>query len=322
MSRASLVVIVALIALVSACDSDSGDGTNAGKGGSSGEAGSAGSKPASPCASRTGEPGQTVIQLSHGDRDRSYVLYVPQGYDASRPLPLVLNFHGYTSSPATQLVFSGLGARADTQGFILALPEGVATSWNSGNCCADAYTNGVDDVGFARAVVADISSKLCVDEERIYATGMSNGGMFAQRLACDAADMFAAIAPVAGVLTLKPEECNPVRPISVMHYHGSADPIVQFTGGGIGTTIPVADSMAFWVAKNGCESKPAESFRQGDAHCDSYPGCRDGVEVTLCTIDGGGHCWPGNLTCPFGTSTENISASDTMWDFMQRYTVP
>jgi polyhydroxybutyrate depolymerase len=221
-----------------------------------------------------------------------------------------------------QLNFSGLGPIADAQGFILALPEGVQASWNSGNCCGDAFVNSVDDVGFVRAVVADVSSRLCVDEARIYATGMSNGGFMAHRLACDAADLFAAVAPVAGVVTLKPDECNPSRPISVMHFHGTEDSVVPFGGGGAGATISVPDSMAFWVDRNGCEAEPEETFRQGNARCESHPRCRGEVDVTLCTIEGGGHCWPGNPTCPFGSSTTDLSASSAMWEFMQQYTMP
>jgi len=323
MFRASAVTLLLGCSLIAAaCGSDSNDGSAAGNGGS-GSAGTAGSAPAPKCSGEhVAEAGKTVVPLSHGGRDRTYVLYVPQGYDASRPLPLVLNFHGYTSSAEVQLFFSGLGAIADERQFILAVPEGIEASWNSGNCCAGALAAGVDDVGFARAVVEHVSNKLCVDAERVYATGMSNGAFLAHRLACEAADVFAAVAPVAGVVTLTPEDCKPSRPISVMHFHGTEDTVVRYDGGGYAPTMSVADSMALWVDRNGCDAEPEETFRKGNTHCESYPGCRDGVDVTLCTVEGGGHCWPGNASCPFGTSTTDLSASSAMWEFMQQYTMP
>ncbi len=145
------------------------------------------------------------------------------------------------------------------------------------------------------------------NEKRVYVTGMSNGGFMSQRLACDLSDRIAAIAPVAGnnVTT----SCVPTRPISVMEFHGTADSTVPYSGTG--------PTIAAWVDRNGCDSSPAVTFDSGNARCETYNGCDGGVEVTLCTITGLGHAWPG----AFG-GTSDISATDAMWSFFERYRLP
>jgi polyhydroxybutyrate depolymerase len=267
--------------------------------------------------------GDTIIQVPEdAGADRTYRLHVPPGYDGKTATPLIMNFHGYTSNASQQESFSGMSAKADTAGYIVAYPEGLNMSWNAGTCCGTSLATGVDDVGFTRRVVADISLRVHIDPKRVYVTGMSNGGFMAQRLACEAADIFAAFAPVAGVLGLPPAQCTPSRPLSMMEFHGTADPLVAYDGGGSLDNVSVADTFAGWAARNGCTDTPTETYDSGTAHCGTYSACKAGTKVTLCTLDGEGHCWPGQTYCPYGASTTDINADDAMWAFFQSFQLP
>jgi polyhydroxybutyrate depolymerase len=257
------------------------------------------------------------LEVDVGGSTRQYDLFVPSGYDADVPTALVLNFHGLMGSPAGQADFSQFNVTAETRGLLVAYPRGIGQSFNAGACCGDAASQGVDDVGFARALVAQVAAQHCVDPRRIYVTGMSNGGHMAHTLACEAADVFAAAAPVSGVLGIP---CRPARPISVLDFHGTGDLIVPYGGAGPGFP-PVDTMMADWAARNGCGSPSEVTVSVGDAVCERWPACTDGVEVTLCTL-GAGHCWPGGGTCLFGTKSDAISASEMMADLFASQLLP
>ncbi|MBW2405591.1 MAG: hypothetical protein JRF42_17830, partial [Deltaproteobacteria bacterium] len=228
---------------------------------------------------------------------RSYEIHLPPAYDGSTPLPLVLNFHGFTSSGLGQQRSSNMDVTADRAGFAVAYPNGLDSSWNAGICCGRSATFDVDDVGFARAVIEDIGARGCIDEARIYATGMSNGGFFSHRLACEAADVIAAVAPVSGVLGIDDAECTPARPIPLIQLHGTGDMLVPYEGGGLAGSQSVADSIAGWLARNGCTEESSVSYQNGMATCETFDQCDGDASVTLCTIEGAGHCWPGQ-PCP------------------------
>jgi polyhydroxybutyrate depolymerase len=278
------------------------------------EAGLPASDSATPCAAPGLAPGTHNLTLQHDGIQRSYLLYVPKGLPSGTPAPLVLNFHGITMTPALQVAFSGMNAAADSHKFVLAYPAGIQNSWNGGLCCGAAATQNVDDVGFARAVVADVQKRLCIDSKRIYAAGMSNGAILTYRLACEAADLFAAIGPVAGRLALlKP--CTPSRPVPIVHHHGTLDTFVQYSAG--------SATVAGWVQRNGCtDEEPAQTYSKGIASCEAYTQCKGGVRVEFCTITGGGHCWPGQSICPFGLSTTDISANEMIWSLFKQYKLP
>ena len=141
-------------------------------------------------------------------------------------MPLVLDFHGYLGSSGEQATFSQITPAADAAGVAIVLPQGVGNSWNGGACCGQAASEDIDDVGFIRALVDAMDMHVCFDAARVYAMGMSNGGYISNRLGCEAADVFAAIGPVAGMIQIPFEECQPSRPVPVMHFHGTADLIV------------------------------------------------------------------------------------------------
>jgi len=243
-------------------------------------------------------------------------VHLPPGYDATTPVPLVLNFHGFTSDGAQEALLSQMNAKADAEGFVVLYPYGTGSplSWNAGACCGSAVQNSVDDIGFVRAVVDAADDQLCIDDARVYATGMSNGGFLSHRIGCELADRFAAIAPVAGVNGMT--TCMPARPMPVMHFHGTADPLVPYTGSTSLGFIAVPDSFAAWAARDACTGDAVETYRNGDSHCSTYKDCGGGAEVTLCTIDGGGHTWPGGTPVPsLGTTTTDLDATDAMWAF-------
>ena len=257
--------------------------------------------------------GTTTIAIPYGGINREYILHVPPEH--SGHLPLVVNFHGLTMTDAGEEVFSAMDAKADAAHFIVAYPNGLNESFNAGLCCGTSGTAQVDDVGFTRALVADIQKRVCVDAKRIYATGMSNGGFMSQRLGCDAADLFAAIAPVSGLLAVV--ACNPSRPMPVIEFHGTADSIVQYGG------VPSVDATwKGWAQRDGCTDTPIETFHKGTASCMTYSQCNGGVKVTQCTLAGEGHCWPGQALCPYGAADMDLNADDAIGEFLQAFSLP
>lgn len=251
-----------------------------------------------------------LIKLKIGEMVRRYHLYVPPGVDPRRATPLVLNFHGLNASAEEQMEYSGLNVTARARGFLVAYPEGIDGSWNGGDCCGPAARAGIDDVGFARAVVQDTSSRVCVDTRRIYATGMSNGAILSHRLACEAADLFAAVAPVAGGLFL--QDCRPERPVPVLAINGTADEVMAFS---------VAESSyRSWQLFDQC--RLGAEKEQG--RCSLNRRCPEGAMVGLCRLEGVGHCWPGTERCENGVSTSplDFSANVEMWRFFEQVEMP
>jgi len=302
-------------------DGGTADGNVAADGGpGDGGPGDAGRSDAGPACAFVGlSVGDTDVDLDYDGRTRTYHVHVPTGYDASEPLPVVLNFHGFSSDALQQMVLTRMNDKADAEGFLAVHPEGfgLARSWNGGACCGEAADMGFDDVGLVRAIVADLATRVCLDRSRVYATGMSNGGFLSHRLACEAADLVAAIAPVAGVLGIPPEDCAPSRPIPVMHFHGTADPLVPWAGSSLSGFPSVPDTIAGWVARDGCTGSSETTFSMGDSTCETWSTCDAGTEVTLCTVTGGGHWWPGGVA-----SGAAIVATDHMWEFFTRYRLP
>jgi polyhydroxybutyrate depolymerase len=258
--------------------------------------------------------------VAFGSDTRSFDLHVPATYDPAVPMPVVLNFHGYTSNAPEEEALSDMNGKADTAGFIVVYPQGTGTaqSWNAGACCGEAVQQNKDDVGLVGAILDVLQDRLCIDAKRVFATGMSNGGFMSHRLACEMSTRIAAVAPVAGVLGIP--ACNPTRPVPIIHFHGTLDPLVPY-GGSLALGFPsVPDTFAGWAKREACVGDPVETYRKNDAHCSTYRGCTSGSEVTLCTVDGGGHTWPGGLPVPvLGYTSPNLSATDAMWDFFVKH---
>ncbi|HMJ15005.1 MAG TPA: prolyl oligopeptidase family serine peptidase, partial [Polyangiaceae bacterium] len=170
-------------------------------------------------------------------------------------------------------------------------------------------------------LVEEVASKGCIDRKRVYAMGMSNGGFMSHRLACEAADVFAAVGPVAGKVGIP--NCQPSRPVPVLHFHGTADTLVAYDTPALsGEGLNVPDTLARWATRDGCQEGPTQTFQTGTVTCQTWSRCNGGAEVRLCTAQGTGHCWPGQPVCPFGTVTSDIEASRELATFFKRFALP
>ena len=285
-------------------------------------------------------PGDYELSLLIGNRTRTFLVHVPpQALDDS-PLPVVVNFHGGGSNAQQQCQYSGMNATADRHGFIVVYPNGTGVmpgqrrllTFNAGGCCPPATRNSVDDVGFTETILSVLGEKIGVDPHRLYATGMSNGGMMAHRMAVDSSRI-AAVASVAGQLNVK--SFRPSRPVSVMEFHSVDDRRAVYEGG-LGSRPsgnrfrfpPVQTGIDQWVAHNECPHTPviAEtltgapgSLNEGQTVIKiAYGPGQDGAELVLYKFTGVGHVWPGSamsLPILLGRATTLVDANETMWQF-------
>jgi polyhydroxybutyrate depolymerase len=236
---------------------------------------------------------------------------------------------------------SGLNAKADEAGFIVVYPFGTGRldnqllTFNGGGCCGYAMEHAIDDVGFTRALLDDLATVANVDADRVFATGLSNGGIMAHYVATHLADRIAAIAPVGGPLMV--DAIQPKRPVAVMHFHGTGDEFAPFKGGygkgsygrskGVTDFRSVKHTIEAWVKVNGCNAEPKVEALPDQADDGmkvtrkAWSGGRDGSEVVLIEIENGGHTWPGQkpIVAMLGPSTMDISANDLMWEFFQKH---
>ncbi len=281
-------------------------------------------------------PGDHTRSVKVDGRTRTYLAHVPPGYDGAKAVPVVLVFHGGGGNAEQMPRFCGINDTADREGFLAVYPSGTGRAaklltWNAGNCCGYAQKQNVDDVAFVRTLLDDLARAARVDRKRVYATGMSNGAMLAYRLASELSDRIAAVAPVAGPMGTA--TCRPKRPVPVIHFHGTADRFAPFRGGRGEKSLSGTDfysvehSVRAWVKANGCKETPTvvrlpKRVEDGTAVVrKTYGGGRDGSEVVLVVIEGGGHTWPGRepRLKALGRSTRNVSANDVMWAFFQKH---
>ena len=286
-----------------------------------------------PNATAAGDPVESIVA---GGVVRTYLLHLPTGGVTPR-MPLVLAFHGGGGTGAGMRGLTGFDARADRLRVIVAYPDGVRRRWNDGR---RTIPSPVDDVGFVAQLIDTLSGRYGVDPARVYATGISNGGLFSERLACDLAPRIAAIAPVAANMPADiVPACAPARPVSVLQINGTADPLVPYSGGEIarplgfgpgGTVLSTAESVAFWVRRDACSGRPEPTAVPPRTVPDGtrvtrfvYSGCAGGAAVALYAVDGGGHTWPnGPKFLPVarvGPVSRQLDASSTILDFFLRH---
>lgn len=247
--------------------------------------------------------GDAAGALMVGGLNRTYLVHAPAGLD--RPNGLVLNLHGAGMTGGAQAAATNFNAVADQHGFVVAYPDGFDLSWADGRGASVPDRQGVDDVGFLVALVERLRQDYGVEPGRVFATGLSAGGFMASRLACERADIFAAVAPVAGSLGVA-VPCTPSRPVSVQLVHGTADAVVPFGGGPMlgrgGPSDIVAAPALAQRFRDVNQCPPPVEHINGAVHTFSATGCAAGTEVDLVQIDGGGHVWPGGPFAPFDAS--------------------
>ncbi len=257
---------------------------------------------------------------------RRYFVHVPPRYDRTKPTPLVISMHGAGGWPRQQQYLTQWSRLADTQGFIVVYPAGTGFPqiWH---VFRDAGLR--RDVKFISEMIDTLERTYNIDSTRIYANGFSNGGGMAFVLSCTLFDRIAAVGLVAAAETLPWNWCDDRRPMPMIAFHGTTDPIIPYTGGHsplAPQTFPNVETWASsWAHRNDCASKPADSAVTADVTRRQYTGCADGATVVLYTIRGGGHTWPGGKPLPsiiVGATSHEIDATREMWNFFRRHPLP
>ena len=273
------------------------------------------------CTAKPGLSGDRTVKVMVGSTERTFDLHVPATYDPTKRTPMVFVFHGYTMTNTQIATASHFAAAADKHGMIALFPQGIQNSFNAGDCCGIAQSDGVDEIAFANAMIAAIDGEYCLDAKRVFSAGFSNGGFLSYRLACELSDKIAAVAPVAGGLRIDASACKPKRPVPLLHIHGTNDLLVPYNGGGVGAIHPVSYSIDAFKTKNGCAAGAGTGvYTKDDVSCTKWSGCTDGADVELCTVTGGGHAWPGGDVLPYGGSTsQNLDSSETIAAFFDAH---
>ena len=259
------------------------------------------------------------ITITSGGIDRNFLLYVPSIYDAGTPAPLIFCFHGYGSSASVNLAYTGFRAIADTAGFILIHPQGTLDATNTPHWNVGWGLSTVDDVGFTQDMIDYVEANYNLNTERIYSTGMSNGGFMSYVLACELSNEIAAIASVTGSMSPPTaSSCSPTHPTPVLQIHGTNDPTVPYEGAIFSQNID--DVMAYWVDYNNCNPTPSQTpipdINTGDGTTVDhfvFDGGTNGTTVELFKVYNGEHDWPG----AFGNL--DISSNIEIWKFFSKY---
>jgi polyhydroxybutyrate depolymerase len=287
--------------------------------------------------------GEHKVGITWGTDARYYLQHVPPAHNAMTPVPLVLDLHGYSEGATIHEQQSALGPFGDVRGFVTITPQGQGpvARWDT--------TLGGSDLAFLGRVLDQAEANLCVDQHRIFVTGLSNGAFMTSAVACQFADRIAAAAPVAGIRDI--DGCRPLRPVPVIAFHGTADQFVPYDGGlgpaaanlpapdgsgktlgDIGTVDPsrkgpsIPEITAAWARRNGCRTTPTESPVTVDVTLVSFE-CPAGAEVVLYRVTDGGHSWPGSefskkIVSVVGKTTDTISANELMWAFFEAHPMP
>lgn len=309
----SVLTVLGLLTLTTACGRlrDRGSDNNGG------------GQPASAGPSASIPTGPSSYTISSGGMDRTYHLYVPSGLPAKAPLVIMLHGALGTGEQAEQAY--GWDDKADSGHFVVAYPDGYKRTWNAGDCCIPASKRHVNDVAFLQKMVSTISNQIPIDQQRIYATGISNGGLMAYRLACDT-DMLAAIGPDSATMVTS---CSSPTKTSVLHIHGLADQTIPFHGGYSSTPEKVdwpsvPSTISRWRSIDGCQSPTSQSSGKVTT---STATCPDNRTVELITIAGAGHQWPGGKPSTgagarilhLDTPSKALNATATFWTFFSQH---
>lgn len=270
--------------------------------------------------------------------ERTYIIHLPDNKDKPDKYPLVIALHGGGGRGEGMNKLTGFNAIADKNNFVVVYPDGIDKQWNDGR--NDFLLNDkINDVNFISKLIDTLKVLYNIDTNRVYATGISNGGIMSFRLACELSGKIAAFAPVAASMPESPAyECKAQRPVPVMIIFGDEDPLVPFNGGDIsvfglrkrGKVIPVEQSVNFWVTANGCNTVPVET--KFDSVSDGtqvskkvYSSKTGNGDVEYWLVTGGGHTWPGGLQylpkIIIGKTSREFNASEEIWKFFSNKTL-
>jgi polyhydroxybutyrate depolymerase len=268
--------------------------------------------------------------LTSGGQIRTYWLHLPVGYQPNHRYALVLNFHGHGSIAQRQELVTGFSQLADQVGFIVVYPQGAAGpgglyGWASGG----PERPDTNDVLFVSDLLNRLQSQLCIDPNRIYATGFSNGGGFTAVLACTMARRIAAFASVSGSYYPLPGGCAPGRAVSILEFHGTADRTVPYGGRLKLGEVPTLDWLKSWAAQDGCMPKARQFLRSHLVTGLEWTGCQDNAVVIHYRLNGGVHVWPGGVGQVVGVGSLRLPASDqaisatmVIWKFFSAHPLP
>ena len=352
--RKLLVVIAALGLVAGACSSDGGStsaSTSTRPKAATAAAVDPASVPKAPsagCDGSTPAPaGETKQTLTADDAERWWFRQVPPAHDGATPVPLVLDLHGYSEGAAIHKGTSGMGPFGDAHGFVTITPQGqgAVARWDT--------KLGSKDLAFLGKVLDATEQQLCIDTNRVFVTGLSNGAFMTSAMACQFSARVAAVAPVAGVRNIK--GCTPKRAVPIVAFHGTADGYVDYEGGmgekaldlpapdGSGRTLrdtlsnddltapkdatnSIPNIMAAWAKRNDCASGHTETKVAADVTKLTWD-CAPADATVLYRVTGGGHAWPGSagsaaLVGIVGPTTMNIDANDIMWKFFVAHPLP
>ena len=300
------------------------------------------------------DPGDHEFFLNHNGLERRYLVHVPSSYEKETPTPLVFAIHGKGGTADGFKRMIDLDSNSEEHGYIVVYPDGTNNktpdkklSWNTGmGSTFPIAEKKADDVKFFSEMIDDITTRFNIDEDRIYATGISKGGQMAFRLGCDLTDSIAAVVAVAVPMSTD-VTCEPSGPIPIMIIHGMKDPRAPFEGGECGmrsdnllgtmsySEIPamcesVNDIANFWVENNDCYSQSEITYQNGDVTCQTFDQCVDSTEVTLCVSENARHTWPGMpgknpisqslAESIVGKVTYDIS-NDHIWEFLSKHSL-
>ncbi|GAB3145209.1 PHB depolymerase family esterase [Micromonospora sonneratiae] len=258
---------------------------------------------AEPTSAEVVGAGDHLLKLSVDGRERTYRLHAPPGFTAGRPVPVVIGLHFYPANGSALQEMIGLDELADQHGFLTVYPDGVNGGYNALTCCGEE-----DDVGFVRALVDRLRSRWAADPQRLYLTGISNGGDMAFRLAVELPDTFAAIAPVSGgFIGERTSDANyrPKSPVSVLTFIGGQDRYAaQFDAG-----------ITRWQERLGCQPGRPSTAGQPGPITRTATTCPDGSQVVVFRLPRMGHNWPGATQGRLAAPDAGIVATELMWEF-------
>lgn len=267
-----------------------------------------------------------IKEITSGNTTRKYLLHIPANYNSKEKVPLILVLHGGGGNGRNAEKMTWFSQKADKENFIVAYPYGTnklfsekLLTWNAGNCCGHALDKNVDDIEYIKQLILSIKNQYSIDANKVFVTGMSNGGMMSYRIGCELSEYVTGIAPVSGAMNVT--TCKPQKSISVIIIHGKNDQQVLYEGGSPKTKVDrhertdksVKFAEEFWRNENGCTNRKVT--KTGKVERVTYR-CKR-AKLSVISIDDEGHTWPGGNKGFFGadTPTKEISATEEIYQF-------